>query len=80
MKRISEIELDKALELSACQHCGMPSHKLTTATISWGDNPPTDLHVDLCQKCLNSLGKRDKIKETIRGVNDTLKTTKEDKP
>ena len=52
MKRICEIELDKALQLPRCQKCGMPSHKLTTTTISWGDNPPTELHVDLCQKCL----------------------------
>jgi len=51
MKRINQIELDKALKLNRCQRCGMPSDNLILTAISWGGKPPTELHIDLCKKC-----------------------------
>jgi len=51
MKRINQIELDKALQLKKCQKCGIPSNKLIMTTINWGGKPPTELHIDLCPKC-----------------------------
>jgi len=51
MKRLDEIELDKALQLKKCQKCGIPCTSLILTTINWGGTPPTKLHIELCKKC-----------------------------